>query len=181
MQDILNELVKIQESLDFIQENTDSKNQLKPNLYWLNKTVFSDGEGNIYKIESLSEAYRRILLGKYFKEQNLPIFLQENIMSKYSNTFVIVTKQIELEPWTGTVDELADAWKEELGEKRYDKMQELFEKHSIMWTRLENSGINSSGKARIFDCISNTAVRYDLEGIPSLIDSEGKVMTTLNG
>lgn len=74
-----------------------SANGLRPQLYWRNKIVLL-GKNNVIKIGDYQETICRLVIERMAKERGLEFFLEEQVISEYSNDFFIVTEEIKLDP-----------------------------------------------------------------------------------
>jgi len=144
-------------------------------LHWGNKIVFEKDE-EIYRIDNPPETHKRILLAKFFEREGYNIFLPETIkISKFP--LFIVTSQRKITLWKrmdqNTIENIiVNEYKE-----RYQTLRKLFTQLGVLWYNDKNIG-EENNKIKIFDCISNTAIRYDVKNIPTLLDRDGKELIT---
>lgn len=136
-------------------------------------------DGFIYRIYGWREGLEKLGLIKYFEEQGVHILLPEKQIATKTKE-IIFTKQKKITPISLKGDqECLSILKNQLSQKEYEHMIEIFQKIGFMWYGgNRNCGKDEDGKIKIFDWIANISVTKR-RGKPQIINSKGEILTNV--
>ena len=163
----LTQLSNIRDSLNQIE----TLNQKEFNFHISSKIVFEEDQ-DIFRISSLINMAKRLLIIKLFESQGSQLFLPEEIV--YFDNFCGVSKQHKL-------TKLCNYSDKEIFDTLTEKEKEIIEKYGFLWYGKGNSGFSNRGEIKIFDYIANLSVKQiknTFEFI--LIDKGGNELVRIN-
>lgn len=170
VKEVIGQLTKLSDIRDSLNQ-IETLNQKEFNFHISSKIVFEEGQ-DIFRISSLINMAKRLLIIKLFESQGSQLFLPEEVV--YFDSFCGVSKQRKL-------TKLCNYSDREIFDTLSRKEKEIIEKYGFLWYGKGNSGFSDKGEIKIFDYIANLSVKQIKKTFKFiLIDKGGNELVEIN-